>query len=814
MQVKSMLEFKSIHRIPIRRSPGLLTILIAFTTLLLQPLQGAAPVLTAVSPPGGQRGSAVYLTLEGVGIDGKLQLHSEIPGTFTVLSQSNSGRQFLLEIYQEAPVGVYPLSVETSGGLSNKWLFRVYDFPEVAEAESKSSSARNNSLNSAQDIQAPITVNGTLSEADRDLYRVTLEAKQEIVLEVEARRLGSSIDAVLQIYGPAGNAVARNDDAPGIGTDARIAFTAPAAGQYFVEVHDSRFSKQQRNFYRLVAGPIEYAEALYPLGWKANEAVEVELSGGTLPEPRKVTVSGSAVAVGGSRASLPQPFLRGSDTETLEPSGGGHHSMAEGQIINGRISTASEIDNYSLDVHEGEEWMIETQAARLGTSQLYTLLVLRDQNGKKLGSAGDQEPEELLSFISSRAETLGDPSIGLKVPAGVTVLQVSVEDLLGRGGAAYGYRLVARKQPPDFILRLDETSINVPRNGSMTAGLTIDRRGYMGAIRLHAEGLPEGVIAEGGYIPAEFGGMTSSRTSRKGKLTLTASKDSMPGKAAVTFYGEGRTSDGETIRRVAQTSSLIIPVAGSNQKSVRLPARTSEVEVAVTESEPAWLEILSTRSLRLIQGLKHDIRWAYHQSDGSVQVTSPVNLTNAPAVANLRILGEAKIKPGDKNGLFEMNTTMGTPAMRFDLILNSEIRHAGVKHSIYAPPITVDIVQGYRIESPDKPVTIQAGQEFTLNGSFEREPEFDSEVIVEAANLPIGVSCASQKINGTPSQYTLDCEAEISVEPGEYAVEITPRSVLAGRDKEAVPYNIPPVEAVIVVGKGSTIAKAQASLGV
>ena len=208
----------------------------------------------------------------------------------------------------------------------------------------------------------------------------------------------------------------------------------------------------------------------------------------------------------------------------------------------------------------------------------------------------------MLSFISSRAETLGDPSIGLKVPAGVTVLQVSVEDLLGRGGAAYGYRLVARKQPPDFILRLDETSINVPRNGSMTAGLTIDRRGYMGAIRLHAEGLPEGVIAEGGYIPAEFGGMTNSRTSRKGKLTLTASKDSMPGKAAVTFYGEGRTSDGETIRRVAQTSSLIIPVAGSNQKSVRLPARTSEVEVAVTESEPAWLEILSTRSLRFDSG--------------------------------------------------------------------------------------------------------------------------------------------------------------------------------------------------------------------
>ena len=35
-------------------------------------------------------------------------------------------------------------------------------------------------------------------------------------------------------------------------------------------------------------------------------------------------------------------------------------------------------------------------------------------------------------------------------------------------------------------------------------------------------------------------------------------------------------------------------------------------------------------------------------------------------------------------------------------------------------------------------------------------------------------------------------------------VELAPKSVMAGRDKEAVPYNIPPVEAVLIVERNNT----------
>ena len=747
------------------------------------------------------------LVLAGNGLGDKIQIRSGIPGSMTELSADGPAREFLLEVDRTAAPGIYPLAVQTKAGLTNTWLFSVSEFPETVEVESRARRARrNDSASEAQPIETPRVVNGTLTEADRDLYEVWLEAGEPIVFEVEARRLGSAIDPVLAVWAPDGSLVARTNDSPGIGQDARVALPAPVEGNYTVEVHDARFSRQARNFYRLVAAPIEFAEEIFPLGWKAGEPVQVELSGGTLSKPRKVTVKGATAALPGMRGGLPMPFLRGLGTETIESRSRKRRRLTEGTVVNGRISQPGEIDRYRLSVRPGEEWMIETQAAILGTSQLYTLLVLRDQAGEKLGSAGDQPPEELLSNISTRAETFGDPALGLTVPAGVSELEISVEDLLGRGGRGFGYRLVARRQSADFILRLDDTHVNVPRDGSAAVSVTLDRRGFEGAIRVVAEGLPAGVIAEGGNIPAEFGGMTTQRNSRRGRLILNASADAESSVAKVSFFGEGITPDGRIIRRPALTSRIVTPVAGPGQRALRLPSSTGSVDTVVADPAPAELKVLSPRSLRLIQGLERAIEWAYHARENGVQAISPVQLVNAPSVANLRILGGAKIKVGDSKGTFEMNTTMGTPAMRFDLVLQARVRHQGVQHTIYSPAITVDIVQGYSVGAPEQPVDVSAGAGFSIGGSFLREPDFDSQVIVEASNLPVGVRCDPQTIADTPERYSLDCRAEQGVAEGEHLVEITPQSILAGRGTEAVPYNIKPVEAILVIAAGDTMA--------
>lgn len=776
----------------------------AAAALLALSLQ-ASPTLTSVTPPGGQRGAAVRLVLKGNGLGEKIKIHSEIPGSLTELSAEGPGRQFLLEIDSDAPPGAYPLSVETAGGRTNTWLFSVSRFPEFAETESTRSRApRNDDAARAQRVATPAVVNGTLGEADRDLYKVALEAGERLGLEVEARRLGSAIDPVLSVHSEAGRPVARANDSPGAGGDARLTFAAPETGTYVVEVRDARFSKQRLNFYRLLAGQLEFADTIFPLGWQAGETVDVELSGGTLSAPETVSVDSDHAALPDQRGGLPLPFLRGERPETFEPRGRKRRRLTEGTVVNGRVSRPGEIDSYRLQVRPGEEWMIETQAAILGTSQLYTLLALYDQDGEKIASAGDQPPEELLSNISTRAETLGDPAIGLRIPDGVTELRVTVEDLLGRGGPGYGYRLAAQRQPADFMVRLDDTQINIPQGGTTSVSLTMDRRGYDGAVEIIAKGLPPGVIVEGGNIPAEFGGMTTQRQSLRGRLMLSAAEDAEPGPISLSLHAEGRTEDGRLIRRPVRTSTVVTPVAGTKQRPVRIPGRSGEIDAVVAGPGPATIKVLSERSLRLIQGIRHDIRWTYETHAPGVKAVTAVRVTNSPSVANLRILGGALIKPGDKQGSFEMNTTMGTPEMRFDLVLQARVRHAGADMTIYSEAITVDVVQGYDVRLPDAPVTASPGGGFEISGTFAREPDFDSDVELEMVNLPVGVTCATSKITGSPETFSLSCRAAAEVEPGEYLVELAPKSVMAGRDKEAVPYNIPPVEAVLVVEENNT----------
>ncbi len=90
------------------------------------------------------------------------------------------------------------------------------------------------------------------------------------------RRLGSAIDPVLSIVDASGKQLARNDDAPALGMDSRLAMTFPRDGDYYAIVRDSRFSRQMQNFYRLKVGSYPYADGIFPLGWKRGEKVDVE----------------------------------------------------------------------------------------------------------------------------------------------------------------------------------------------------------------------------------------------------------------------------------------------------------------------------------------------------------------------------------------------------------------------------------------------------------------------------------------------------------------------------------------------------------
>lgn len=81
--------------------------------------------------------------------------------------------------------------------------YAVDDLPEYFEKESSQ----------AQQVTLPLIVNGRIeSPGDSDSFVFTGKAGQQVVLEVTARRLGSPLDGLVQIFDPAGALLAWNDD--------------------------------------------------------------------------------------------------------------------------------------------------------------------------------------------------------------------------------------------------------------------------------------------------------------------------------------------------------------------------------------------------------------------------------------------------------------------------------------------------------------------------------------------------------------------------------------------------------------------------
>ena len=503
------------------------------------PAFAAGPELQRLDPPGGRRGSAVKLRVEGYGLDSEARIHSTLPGSFTVLSAAKDGMRmgrellFLVEIAPDAPVDLYPVRVETKQGLSNILLFSVGAFPEVREAEIEDEEGNtNDEPQTAEPVETPVIVNAALEGAEHDVYRFEAKAGERLVFEVEGRRAGSALDPALRVLDGQGRVIARNNDAPGLGVDPRTAVTFEAAGEYFVEVRDARFSEQKQNFYRLKIGDFAYAEAMFPLGWTRGEPVEVKLSGGSFKEP--VTVSpqlselGPEAAFGfvripGPPGSLPLPLRLSDGPEVLESAAAreGPASIDPESVLNGRISKPGEKDRYRLAVKPGESWFIELGAADLGTSQLYGVLNLYDGEGNPLAEAGYETGEQNPNAVLARFRPNSRPAAALDIPPGVEQLVIEVEDLLDRGGPGFGYRLSARKHPPDFLLTIDTPYINIPQRGSAVVNVTVERRGFWRPLELSLAEVPDDLMVEGGFVLAESDTRRTVRRFQQGILVIT-----------------------------------------------------------------------------------------------------------------------------------------------------------------------------------------------------------------------------------------------------------------------------------------------------
>jgi hypothetical protein len=768
---------------------------------LAAPALYAAPSIRDIQPRGAQRGKSFTLYVRGAGLTQGARIESSLPATFSQLTlskdplsemgaaQPRSVLPFLVALKSDTPVGFYPIRVITGDGISNVVLFSVSDLPEVEEIESKDPKQSNDAPEAAQRISLPAVINGTLVGPDIDNYRFTAKAGQKLVFEVEARRAGSAIDPAIEIFDAAGREIAKNDDAPGLGVDSRVEVTFPAAGDYRVAVHDSKYSDQAQNFYRLKIGSYPYADAIFPLGGRRGEKVVVALSGGNLAHPVKMTVDlntksrYSLIHLPGSM-SPPFVFVVSDSLESYEPEDAGLAALAEGAVMNGRISKPGEIDRYKLAVEPGQVWVFEIAAVSLGTSELLPILTVSDASGKKLAG-----------------ESGVDPVAPFTVPDGVKELTVAVEDLLGRGGNLFAYRLVAKQQQPDFTVDLTTPFVNVPLGGTATVTCAIQRRGYDGAIRLRIPDLPEGFHVSGGHVPSEaaaqiFNNDNAGRRTAVSTLTITADANAKLQPTELTVVAEAITPEG-VMRRTALGPGIVTAVQGLKQKPFTAPWLNMRLPMAITAALPVTVDV-PTPQVRMAQGFEYTLDYRVRRKENA-RLTGKVSQQLAGAVGNLRILKGLEAKNPDAGSVL-VATNFATPVTTFDMIVSAPVEIDGKTVTVFAPALEIEVTPGYQISLSSPTMAIGPGGEMEISGEVHREPTFEGgEIHIHAEDLPDQVKCPAVVVPADKKSFALRCEAAPEAKPGVFAVRIASNAPNTGR-KAKEDYKVADLTAKLVVG--------------
>ncbi len=510
----------------------------------------AAPTINSISLRGLQTGATTTIAIDGADLmpDPRLVLPVRMEKQSVHAGATPQHAEIEVSLPADATPGIYNLRLANGAGISNPVLVGVDSLLQLPVAPQISS--------------LPAAISGTIGGAQIVQTSFDLKKGEQIAVEVEARRLGGGLDPVIHLLDPRKLPVAWAEAMTALGGDARLAYTAPADGQYTVQLHDSVYQGASPGHFRLKIGAWHYADVAFPPAIRRGAKQSLEFASTNLPAGAKSELAmpadgddQPAPLPPGVRAAGFRPRVIASDDEQViksPPADGSPQQVTAPVGISGRLDKPHVEDRYRVTVAPGMKLRIEVTASRIG-SPLDGVLFVRDEKGNQLAMSDDQ-PNTV------------DPGLDFTVPGGATAIVLGLKDVAGRGGADFVYHIaVARVDRPDFSLSLANERHLIPAGGNGLLRVTANRRGYSGPIKLSFNGLPPGVhpladeIASGSNLA----------------LIPLAAESGAPQQAVISVTGRGQDGDRPLVR-TAET-----PAVG---EMARMPWLRAEVAVATLAS--------------------------------------------------------------------------------------------------------------------------------------------------------------------------------------------------------------------------------------
>jgi hypothetical protein len=462
------------------------------------------PIAAYIFPAGGQRGTTVDVRIGGIFFHGACGLSMTGPGVTApdhieeIATLWFKGPHFTgkasddpedyprdhgatVTIAADAPLGPRHWQTWTSQGATASRRFVVGDLPERVEREIEGDPI-------PVGVQLPVTINGRIfPREDVDIWTFEARAGATYTLEVQAKQLGSPLEARLVVLDPAGRRLA--ESLAGENDDPRIGVIAEHDGVHQVHIHDIAFGGLQPFVYRLTITTGPHVDWVYPLGGRRGRVTRFEFGGLSLPvSPVEVTLPDDPSVFhdyhvdGKTGRSRPVHLALDDLLEyvELEPNDQPEAALSiePGSIINGRIDRPGDVDGWTFSARKETPLDLEVRAVTLGSS-LHAQLTLLDRDGKEV------------------SKHTGDGRFSFKPPQDGDYRLRITDRFESRGGPDFAYRIrVAPPPASSYRLTLGSDAITVTRGEQAKLNVSVERiGGYDVPIVLTVEGLPDGVTA-------------------------------------------------------------------------------------------------------------------------------------------------------------------------------------------------------------------------------------------------------------------------------------------------------------------------------
>ncbi len=546
-------------------------------------------------------GHSITLTLQGTDFNDSLRvIASRADVELKIVSVEATQATIQATLPADAKLGFFSLHFAFASGLIHQATVLADDLEPVVDQ------ATNHDQATAQSVPNRCSIEGICDATRSDFYRLSLASATSLAFEVHTQPLRSPMDPVLRLYDANGVAIFEADDGA-LGPDCAFNYRFDSAGDYFIEVGDSRYAAGGAA-YQLRVGDFPVVEQAFPGALAAATATDIAiLDAAGLPRVSQTVQS----PPGPSRTfsiNTRLPEGRSSNWLPLWLSQLPQHIESAALLadplslpvgVSGRLEKAGEVDTYRLRATQGQALRIVPHTRGIGSPALLKMQLFSSADALIAETQVSEQDEWALDAVL--------PEDG--------EVRLQISDLLQRGGAQFNYALeifsggtfaVAFKADP---AQGDQFAIEL-EHGAAAIDLQIQRWGYDGPIVLDWETPAAGlrivnpVIAAGAsvariYLAADSAWQTGDLArvrliARRAEEDAAQSPGDLSEAAASMGAGSSLLVGSRELRRLREPF-LISPAEFLNGSIVASAIAASAVPFALEPAAPVQLARSATK---------------------------------------------------------------------------------------------------------------------------------------------------------------------------------------------------------------------------